>query len=572
MVDYPIMTTIHIHKRRKTMKKSGFKIFSFLIILGVLLTACAPAAVATTAPETAATTAPAVTEAATVAATEAPSAAATEAQTAAVSTIKRGGTLKYSRTILLLEVDPKNTDASGDVFIMNQILEPLIRFDVNQNKYVGVVADKWTISPDGLEYDFHIRDGIKFNNGTPVTADDVKFTFELAQKNGVWTQLQSTVKDITAVDAQDVKITLNTPTAPFIANVANYSVWIISKSAYEAAPDPTTFYKHVVSTGPFMWKDLVVGDHATLVRNPYYWRLGEDGKPLPYLDEIDFTQVPEDTTRILQVQSGSLDGTDSITWSQVNKLKTDPVGDIKTWDSLQTYYIFMNHQRPPFDDQNVRLALNYAIDRQAMVDTVLSGYGVPAYSFVPEKDPCKDPTVYYPYDLAKAKELVAASKYPNGYTGAVISVPQGRVIGIDDATMVADFWSKIGFNFKIEQVEGGILSARADKTDEDAISGYQWTSDSFDLDQQMRWFIITPTFYGNYVNKDSQKLVNDAAVEVDPVKRCDMYIQVQKNFAADGANAPLFHTFYNTFFAKYVKGYTFDPTQYEDFGVIWMNK
>ena len=554
------------------MKKSGYKVFGFLIILGVLLAACAPVApttapVAPTTAPVAPTTAPVAATEVVVAATEAP-VAATEAS----SVIKRGGTLKYSRNILPMLVDPKNTDASADIFIMNQILEPLIRFDVVQNKYVGVVADTWNISKDGLEYDFHIRDGIKFNDGTPVTAEDVKFTFELGQKEGIWTQLFTTVKEIVAVDAQNVKITLTTPTAPFLANAANFSVWIISKAAYEAVPDPQTFYKNAVGTGAFMWKEWVVGDHSTLVRNPYYWRLGEDGKPLPYLDEIVFTQVPEDTTRILQVQSGSLDGTDAITWSQVNKLKNDSVGDIQLWDSLQTYYIFWNHQRPPFDDKNVRLALNYALDRQAMVDTVISGYGVPAYTFVPEKDPCKDRTVYYPYDVAKAKELVAASKYPNGYSGAVISVPQGRVIGIDDATMVADFWSKIGFDFKIEQVEGGILGDRADKTDVDAISGYQWTSDSFDLDQQMRWFNITPTFYGNYVNMDSQKLVLDAAVEVDPVKRCDIYKQVQKNFAEDGAVAPLFHTKYNTFFAKYVKGYYFDPTQYEDFAVIWIDK
>ncbi len=558
------------------MKKPGYKDFCLLVILAILLGACAPAAATPTQTSGAATNPS--TANAPVTSTEAGAVAptvpvvATEVQTGAVTTVKRGGTIKYSRNILLLQIDPKETDASGDVFIMNQILEPLIRFDVTADKYVGVVADTWNVSKDGLEYDFHIRDGIKFNNGTPVTAEDVKFTIELAEKNGIWTQLFSTVKEITAVDSQNVKIVLSTPTAPFLANIANYSVWIISKAAYEAAPDPVTFYKNVVSTGPFMWKEWVVGDHVTLVKNPYYWRMGEDGKPLPYLDEIQFTQVPEDTTRILQVQSGSLDGTDSITWSQVNKLKNDPVGDIKTWDTLQTYYIFWNHQRPPFDDKNVRLALNYAIDRQAMVNTVLSGYGVPAYTFVPQKDPCKDQTVYYPYDLQKAKDLIAASKYPNGYSGAVISVPQGRVIGIDDATMVADFWSKLGFNFKIEQVEGGILSDRADKTDVDAISGYQWTSDSFDLDQQMRWFIITPTFYGNYVNKESQKIVTDAAVEVDPVKRCDMYKQVQKNFADDGANAPLFHTFYNTFIAKYVKGYTFDPTQFEDFGKIWIDK
>jgi len=282
--------------------------------------------------------------------------------------------------------------------------------------------------------------------------------------------------------------------------------------------------------------------------------------------------VAEDTSRILQVQSESVDGTDGITWSNVNNLKDDPVGDIKTWESNQTYYIFINHQRPPFDDLNVRLALNYAIDRQVMVDTALEGYGVPAHTFTPLKDPCKDQTEYWSYDVEKAKELVAASKYPDGYTGCVISVPQGRVVGIDNATMVIDYWSKIGINCTIEQVEGGILAGRARETDIDAISGYQWTSGSFDLDQQMNWFIITPTFYGNYVNLESQQLVKDAAIEVDPVKRCDMYKQIQKNFAEDGANVVLYHSMYNTFINKNVKDYYVLPSYRIDFAKVWLDK
>ncbi len=547
--------------------------FSLFLALSLLLASCAPAApspateAAKPAEAAQATEAAAVTEAAASQATET-AVAATEAG----GPIKRGGTLRYSRGILPLLMDPKSSSASGDIFVLINTMEPLIRYDILKKEYVGIVADKFSVSDDGLEYDFHIRDGILFNDGTPVTSEDVKFTFELAQKEGVWQYLQENVKEIVAVDDQNVKIIMSKPTAPFLNSVAQYSVWIISKKAYEAAKDPDTFYRNAVTTGPFMVKEWVVGDHTTLVRNPHYWRMGEDGQPLPYLDEILLTQVPEDTTRILQVQSGSLDGTDAVTWSQVNQLKDDPVADMKTWDSMQTYYIFINHKRPPFDDKNIRLALNYAIDRQAVVDTVMDGYGIPAYTFVPYADPCKDMTQYFTYDVEKAKELVKASKYPDGYTGGKISVPQGRIIGIDNATMMIDYWSKIGINLTIEEVEGGILSQRSQARDIDAISGYQWTSSAFDLDQQMNWFIIEPTFYGNYVNLDSQKLVREAANEMDPVKRCDMYKQIQKNFAEDGANVVLFHTYYNTFFRKDVKGYYLLPSYYLDLATIWLDR
>ena len=158
--------------------------------------------------------------------------------------------------------------------------------------------------------------------------------------------MQRTVKEIIAVDAQNVKVVLTTPTAPYLDSTAHYSTWIISKKAYEAAKDPTTFYEHMVTTGPFMIKEWVVGNHTTMVRNPHYWRMGEDGKPLPYVDEVILTQVPEDTTRILQIQSNSLDGTDAVTWSQVNGLKNDPVGDIKTWGIHADLLHFPEPQAP----------------------------------------------------------------------------------------------------------------------------------------------------------------------------------------------------------------------------------
>jgi peptide/nickel transport system substrate-binding protein len=322
-----------------------------------------------------------------------------------------------------------------------------------------------------------------------------------------------------------------------------------------------------------MIKEYVPNEHITLVRNPNYWDMGEDGKPLPYIDTVIVTQVPEATTRVMQVQSGSADGIDAVPWSSVNQLKTDPTGDMMLWPSTQSHYLLFNFRIPPMDDMKFRQALGYATDRKAMVDTVLFGNGSVAKSFFPEDGMCVDKTIPDPvYDLEKAKALLKESKYPTGYSGFKIEVPQGNTIGRDNATMLKDMWAKIGVVVDVQEVENGTMSDEFNAMKHFAISGYQWTNDILDPDEQVGFFVIDPAYHTGWVNATAIADAKEAQVVLDPAKRCQLYSDIQKIYNDEVPVLSLYHTPFNTFTKKDVKGFTQIPLGWYRFQYVWLDR
>ena len=507
-----------------------------------------------------------------------PPAAATEAlqvaptQPPAAAGPKRGGSLKW-----VTGFSPQNLDiwvsvANQDMWSMVNVVEGLVRVNRKGDAMEGCVADKWTISDDGLTYSFHIRTGVKFSNGDPVTPEDVVFSLKYAMANGSWTWLDSSIKDVVKVDSENVNVILTAKYSPMLTVFGFISNGIIASKEFQAK-GVDEFDKAPVSTGPFMIKDYVPNDHITLVRNPYYWDMGEDGKPLPYLDQVTVTQVPEGTTRVLQVQSGQSDATDGVVWSQVNNLKNDTAGDMQLWPSTQTHYIILNDRTAPMDDMNFRLALAYATDRQAMVDTVLFGNGAVATTFFPAEGMCVDKTITgFPYDVAKAKEYLAKSKNPNGFKGFKIELPSGDLMARDNATMLKDMWAKIGVEVEVQEVENGVLTDEFNNNTFYSIAGYQWTNDILDPDEQVGFFIVDPAYHSGWKNDQALKDAKDAQLTLDPSQRCQYYSDIQKIYNAESPILSLYHTPFNTFIMKDVKGFSMINLGWYRFQYVWLDR
>ena len=536
-------------------RRTGLVVFGLVVVIALLLSACAPAAEPAAAPAESAET------------VEQPAAPAEE------GAIKRGGTLTWSRGSVPENLDIAWTENNADVWVVVNVLEPLVRVDPTGTEIEPALAESWEVSEDGLVYTFKLRQGVKFHDGTDMTVEDVVFSLQRAKDTGLWNWSLSNVASIEALDESTVQITLAEESAEFLAGLALFSNAIFPQAAYEAAGTPEEFFKKPIGTGPFMVEDWVVGEYMDLKANPDYWEMGEDGQPLPYLDGVHLTQVPEDSTRVLQVQSGETDATDAIAFSQVAQLQDDATATLTKWPSTQSYYIFLNHRVPPFDDVKVRQALNYAADKQTLVDVVLSGNGEVATSFMPKASPCWDPNLEgFPYDLEKAKQLIAESSYPDGHTGAVIEVPSGRVIGRDQATVLQDMWSQIGINVEVSEVEGGLLSEEFRNEQQQAISGYQWTNDVIDPAQQVAWMVVDPAIHSGWVNERAIELTKQAAVELDPEKRCEMYYEIQQIFNDDAVAILLYHTPFTTFVNKDVKGFYQIPLGWLVFKSAWIDR
>jgi peptide/nickel transport system substrate-binding protein len=560
------------------------KTIKTLVVLGVLLSivlaACAPAAAPTVAPAQP-TTAPSqptqapaqeATQAPAQAATQAPAPAATEAPTAvpAAAGPKRGGSIVWARNAIPESLDFYLSEANQDYWVLVNIIEPLVRVNYAGDALEGAVADTWSISDDGLDYTFHLRPGIKFSDGTLVTTDDMVFSIEQSRVTGPWKSTLDPVVSVEKVDEENIKITLQEKSASFLAILAMLSNGIIPKQQFEAV-GYDEFFKNPIGTGPFKVQDWVVGDHITLAKNDNYWDMAPDGQPLPYLDSVELRAVPEDTTRVLQVQSGDADATDAISFAQVDQLKDIANAAVKTWSSTQSYYIFLNNTIPLLDDVKVRQAMNYAVDRDALVQAVLFGYGQPASSFMPPTSLCWDGSYGYGFDLDKAKQLMSESNYPNG-GDLVIEVPNGRVIGRDNAIALKEMWAPLGINVTVNELEGGLLSSQFSEGSHTAISGYQWTNDVLDPDQQVQWFTVDPAFHSGWKNDRVIELAKQAAVELDQTKRCQEYSELQKLFNEDAPLILLYHTPFNTFINNDVKDFNQISLGWLRFAPVWLDR
>jgi peptide/nickel transport system substrate-binding protein len=535
----------------KQMRKYLVCLVSLLLIFSFVLSACAPAA------------------------PSAPTAVVQPTQqppTAPPAGPKRGGTLKWSTGASPQNLDIWQSVANQDMWSMVNVVEGLVRVNKKGDDMEACVADKWTISDDGLEYTFHIRPGIKFSNGDPVTPEDVVFSLKYAMVTGPWKWLDTSIKDVVKVDDSDVKITLTQKYAPMLTVFGFVSNSIISQKVFESK-GLDEFNKAPIGTGPFLIKDYIPNDHITLARNPNYWDMGEDGKPLPYLDEIIVTQVPEPTTRVLQVQSGQMDATDGVNWSQVNDLKKDATALMQLWPSTQTWYLLFNLKFPPMDDKNFRLALSYATDRQAMVDAVLFGNGSVATTFFPEEGMCVDKSIMgFSYDLEKAKQYLNQSKYATGFKGFKIEVPSGGGMARDIATMLKDMWAKLGVDVEVQEVENATLTDEFNSRTHFSISGYQWTNDILDPDEQVGFFVVDPAYNTSWANDQALKDAKDAQLTFDPSRRCQLYSDIQKIYNEDSPVLNLYHTPFNTFIKKDVKGYSMISLGWYRFQYVWLDR
>ena len=538
--------------------KKWTTVFVLMILASMLISACAPPAPAVVAP----------------AAEEEVTEVVAEAPAPAAEGPKRGGTLTWAQNSIPDDMDMDWQDGNNNIWTMVNIFESLVRVNAEGTELEPGLAESWTVSDDELTYDFKLRSGLKFQDGTPVTAEDVRYSLQRSYDNeGPWNWSISNADSIEVVDESTVRITLKERSAEFLAGLGLFGNGVFPKAAYEAAASPVEFFQKPIGTGPFMVDDWVVGEYIVLKKNPYYWEMGEDGQPLPYLDEVRLTQVTEDNTRVLMVQSGDTDGSGGVPFSQVAQLKDDAQANLTLWPSTQSYFIMLNHRFPPFDDVKVRQALNYATDQQAMLDAVLVGNGQIATSFMPPGGPCWNPNLEgFPYDLEKAKQLIAESSYPDGHTGAKIMVPSGRVIGRDQATILQDMWSKIGINVEVQEIEGGLLSQMSRAFEHEAISGYQWTNDVVDAHQQASWFAVDPAMRSGWVNERAKELVAQAKVELDPEKRCEMYYELQEIVNQNAILVLLYHTPFTTFINKDVKGFHQIPLGWLMFKGTWIDR
>lgn len=336
-----------------------------------------------------------------------------------------GGSLVYERQAATETLDPLNPkNGNGDIFTYNQIYSGLVRSDPTgrTNNIVPSLAQRWTISRDGKTYTFYLRPGAKFSNGQPLTADDVAWTlnrFGNPKINSIMAAVAQGFGHATVVNNTTVRVQLTRPVAAFLYDISIWPAFILPKNLVEK--EGAAFFKHPVGTGPFMVQSFVQGSHITMRRNPYYWETGK-----PYLNSVRYNFVTDSNTRILALESGSAQEMDVVPFSQVNTLRSNHNVAVQSAKVPLFLGLWLNHARAPFADLNVRKALQYAINRPLINKEIFDGLGtIPNTVLMSFAMDAPDSVVRpYPYDVAKAKSLMAKSKFPHGFS-TTLTYPSG---------------------------------------------------------------------------------------------------------------------------------------------------
>jgi peptide/nickel transport system substrate-binding protein len=450
-----------------------------------------------------------------------------------------GGNLVIARAGDALSMNPTTTFDNNSIYVMEQIMEPLFMVSSDGKSVRPWLASGYTISPDKLTYTITLRGGVKFSNGQPLTAADVKFSLDQDTKTGQqgWGYINSAIDTVTAVDASTVRITLKYAWAPFLADLSLFSNGIVPNNY--AGKTETAFYDDPIGTGPFKWETWKKGQYVKVVKNTGYWQKGK-----PYLDSVTWQVVPDANTRSLQLQGGQIDIDEAPDWSSFSSLKNMPNVNAYAFPSTELDYIAINEKRAPFGDVHVRQAISYAIDRQAMVKAVLYGNGTAAGSLLSPGTPFYDQNAGGPtFDLAKAKAALAQSTQPHGFTTSLL-IASGDPGQAAVAQIMQSELKAIGITLNIVQLDP-TANKQARIASNFDLAYSLWTMDIPDPDEWTS-FATIPTGGANsaftfYNNPQVVALNQQAEKETDPTKRAALYSQLQKLTGQDAFLAYLYY-------------------------------
>ncbi|GAB5471094.1 MAG: ABC transporter substrate-binding protein [Rhodospirillales bacterium] len=447
------------------------------------------------------------------------------------SALAGDGVLKIGRDQDSVFMDPVLVSQNADVWVMNNINAQLVR---NTRDATGIepdLAESWTISEDGKTYTFTLRDGLLFSDGSPLKASDVKFSIERLRddEGSVFGSMFNVISDIEVPDDRTVVFTLKEPTTPFLSVLALFAAAILPEAAVTG--DYDAFSEKPIGAGAFRLTDWRRGDRIVLEANEHYWEKG-----LPKLAGVEWLYIPNDNTRILQLQAGEIDAMIFVPFNRIAELGKDGDIDVNLDPSSRMDHILINHSSAPLDDVRVRKALAKAIDLSTIIEAVTFGHGKPANSYIPAGGMYYNPdNPSYSHNVEEAKALLKEAGVEDLELDMVVQAGDANYEQV--AVLVQDQLSKVGIDVNIIKQEAGqswdtIVDGAYD------LSTNYWTNDVIDPDQKTGFVLDGSdpdvlSYYTRYNNPDVNALVAAARIETDPEKRKAMYFDLQRQAQED---------------------------------------
>jgi peptide/nickel transport system substrate-binding protein len=383
-----------------------------------------------------------------------------------------------------LTVDPIASSDNPSIWTELLIYDQLVRPSRDGTKLEPGIAKSWTVSPDGKEFRFNLREDAKFSDGEPVTAADVAFSLKRAAgEKSEWGRFFRPITSYEVLDDHTIVMKLEKPFTPILNNLAMFSASILPAKLVEQ--QGAAFFDHPVGSGPFILKSWSRGQKQDLVKNPNYW---EKGKPA--LDGATIEVVPEDNARVLKLKAGELDAIIGLPFNQAEALKSDPNVEVGVASVFRIDLVQLNTTKKPFDNLAVRQALNYAVDKDAIIKGILRGNAEPAISSIPVMAYHNTDLKPYRLDLDKAKALLAQGGVPNGFKTTML-VPAGDLTARQLASAIQASLKKIGVDVELQTIEGSSQFSTTKSGNFEMSLSYA-TSDTIDPDQLVGFTAVNP--------------------------------------------------------------------------------
>ncbi len=430
-------------------------------------------------------------------------------------------------------LDPMGTNDTTSSVLHRHVYSRLLEIN-EESEIVGDLAESWEQTSD-TEWKFKLREGVKFHDGSELKAGDVKFSLERAKGMPRVKQFVEQIESITVEDDYHLTLHLSVPYAPLLSALSHTGTSIVPEALVTAQGD--AFWENPVGSGPMKFVEWAPNDHYTLERFDDYFKGA--GKT----NTLTVRVMPEGGARTIALETGEIDMSVAVDAADIVNVDKSPDLTALQKTSIAVEYVAMNCEKEPFNDPRVRQAINYAIDRQPIIDVVLEGRGKAANSVINANIPGYSADIpAYETDIEKAKALLAEAGYADGFTAALFASGDVRN---REAQIIQAQLLEIGVQVDIQLYEWGAFLDAINNGEHDMFLS-SWSNATLDPDGS-----VFPLFHsrnfgatGNrayYADEEVDAILEAAQAESDHEKRMQLYKDIQLKLHEDAPWAPIFY-------------------------------